>query len=212
MLTPEQHRKKERERWPATGKNPLDAQDALEAMQTMKMLHGVKCYDEMPYMSKRGYLEIAKRFPGFQVYACGSRVRGDYVESEHDVLTQKLRALAGKKKKACSDFDFWVEPNAVQVGDLPEWADRCRLRIPENEKIPLPMWEFEKIPEWEHERILRLYENSRWVELVRIHDQYQVSPHSYCCDVIGLQVWWKYGIDNGFIKKQTAENEKVKSR
>jgi len=208
MVSPQQHRINERERWPKIQVvSPFKARNAKEAMALMKKNCGVKSFDEMPRFSRMGYLEIATCFPSFQVYACGSRVRGDYVDDRHDDITQRLRDLAGKKKKDCSDFDFWVEPGAVPVCKLPDYADRCKLRIAEHEKIPLPMWNWSKIPESEHASILELYRNGEWKELADVHDKYEVSPYSYCCDLIGLQVWWKFGIDSGYIKNQ--ENGQV---
>jgi hypothetical protein len=44
------------------------------------------------------------------------------------------------KSKIESDFDFLVSPDAVQVGELPENTERVRCRIPENERIEIPIF------------------------------------------------------------------------
>lgn len=98
-------------------------------------------FQDFPQETKWVYEAIARRFPGSQVYACGSRVRGDYVDSVKDAGMIDARLRAGMKARYLSDYDFWVEPGAQQVGDLPENTDRCRLRIPENEKVQIPIYE-----------------------------------------------------------------------
>jgi len=149
------------------------------------------------------YGHIVSRFPGFQVYACGSQVRGDFVSGGYGVDFGHInlaRILAGMKFTNCSDFDFWVEPSAVQVGTLLMGCDRCRLRIPENEKILLPMWDFSKLPIEAHEHVIALFNRGDWRELSKVHDQYELSPYSYCCDETGLKNYFKHGIKTGQIK------------
>lgn len=108
---------------------------------SIRSVYGVSDFSQMPEHTQIKYLEIAKCFPGAQVYACGSRVRGDYVDLScpDDHIVMVARRLAGLKCRRQSDFDFWVEPGAAQTGELPEHADRCRLRIPENEKVKIPI-------------------------------------------------------------------------
>lgn len=105
--------------------------------------YGVKSFDQMPGYTQAVYSSIAKCFPGFQVYACGSRVRGDYADAgvtPTDVTVTFARKAAGMKQRPNSDYDFWVEPSAIQTKNLPPNCDRARLRIPENEKIAIPIY------------------------------------------------------------------------
>jgi len=113
-------------------------------------MFGVQTFNQFPADTRNIYTEVSKCFPGSQVYACGSRVRGDYVDEtslfgtrEHVAESQVIlaRKEAGMKARANSDYDFWVEPGATQVGDLPSNTDRCRLRIPESEKVPIPIYQ-----------------------------------------------------------------------
>lgn len=106
-------------------------------------IYGVQRFEQFPAYTKAVYSAVAIQFPNSQVYACGSRVRGDYSDigvHPTDVQVTYARKQAGMKQRAQSDYDFWVEPGARQVGDLPANTDRCRLRIPENEKVAIPIY------------------------------------------------------------------------
>lgn len=151
------------------------------------------------------YGHIVSRFPGFKVYACGSQVRGDYVIGGYGMDNSQInqaRVLAGMKFTNGSDFDFWVEPDAEQVGWIMDDCDRCRLRIPENEKILLPMWDFTKLPDDVHQTVISLFNKGDWRELSRVHDRYGLSPYSYCCDETGLKNYFEHGINTGKIKTE----------
>lgn len=104
-------------------------------------IYGVSSFNQMPGYTQAVYNSIAKCFPGFQVYACGSRVRGDYSDASNatDFVVMEARKAAGMRSRPTSDYDFWVEPGAIQVSDLPANCDRARLRIPEKEKVQIPI-------------------------------------------------------------------------
>lgn len=104
--------------------------------------YGVTSFEQMPGYTQAIYELVAKCFPGFQVYACGSRVRGDYVDVvvPTDKIVFDARKAAGFKCRENSDYDFWVEPAAIQIKDLPPNCDRARLRIPEKEKVAIPIY------------------------------------------------------------------------
>ena len=184
---------------------PLQKDDGPIAMLRLKRM--VDFFSGFPMETRGIYADIAGRFPGFQVWACGSRVRGDYVDFEGDAEAVEARAAAGMKRKMRSDFDFWAAPDAEQVGDLPENVDRCRVRIPESQKIPIPMWDFEKLPPGEHQQVAALIVQGEWGKLAVIHDKYSLSTHSYCCDQEGLKNWFWWGLKNGKINyDRNAEN------
>lgn len=57
------------------------------------------------------------------------------------------------------------------------------------------MWDFTKIPDFEWESIIKAYDQKKYVELIRIHNRYQLSEYDYCCgDNRGLIKWFKKGI------------------
>lgn len=126
---------------------------------------GVKCFEDFPYLTKRIYLNVAECFPGVQVYAVGSRVRGDYVDCA-DVVSQYVvysrlgkaetgneqttflefvrlaRNRAGMKFKQESDFDFLILDSEGQpVCELPENTERVRVKVPKEEMIEIPIYE-----------------------------------------------------------------------
>lgn len=172
-------------------------------IEDLRHIYRVSKYRYFPLEARDVYKKIAGCFPGVQVYACGSRVRGDYIEKESLIFWQikDARMKAGMAPKEDSDFDFWVAPEFMPVSDLPPFADRCRLRIPKNEKIPLPMWDFSKLPESEHARVKALLSQNDIQGLVKIHDKYQLSEYSYCCSGIeGVRNWFTWAIEQGIVK------------
>jgi hypothetical protein len=110
----------------------------------IRQLYRVSAFNEFPPETAAVYEKVARCFPGSQVYACGSRVRGDYVDfneaNRHEKIVIQARKAAGMKHREQSDFDFWVAPGAVQVGALPQNSERARLRIPESEKVAIPIY------------------------------------------------------------------------
>lgn len=111
---------------------------------SIRAIYGVREFDQFPGYTQAVYHGVARCFPGVQVYACGSRVRGDYVDAngvrDAERQVQIARSKAGMKHRQMSDYDFWVEPGAAEVCLLPDNTDRCRLRIPENEKVAIPIY------------------------------------------------------------------------
>ena len=178
-------------------------------IESLRRLRRVRRFSDFPDFTKNVYQNIAGCFPGIQVYACGSRVRGDYIDwltldntpSLSQMLVESAREKAGMKKKFDSDYDYWAAPEFQPVSKPPINTDRCRLRIPEKEKIPLPMWDFSKLPESEHENVKALLAKNDIQGLVKIHDRYKLSEYSYCCSGIeGVRNWFTWAIEQGIIK------------
>lgn len=110
----------------------------LSSVEQLRKVRGVKTFDDFPPATQRVYLEVAKCFPGVQVWACGSRVRGDYVETGDYFFVKEARKMAGMKRKEQSDFDFWTTGKPVR--ELPENTEQVRCRVPENEKVAIPIF------------------------------------------------------------------------
>jgi len=182
---------------------PVPLPESFSALIEKRKVQKWEDFDER---TKGVYRHIASLFPGFPVYACGSRVRGDRVEYLDKDEVRQWRAIAGKADKDVSDYDFWTSLDAVQVGELPRYADRIRNGIPDDEKIliPMPEWDFSKLPESEHARVIELFICGQWRELANIHDQYGLSPYSYCCELDGLKNWYRFGIEQGKITANGA--------
>ncbi len=137
-MTSEQFRQREIENAPKGEPMSRD----LSGVEILRELRGVKTFEEMPESTKAVYLKVAQCFPGVQVWAVGSRVRGDYVEPGDGGLLRDARKVAGMKDKQESDFDFLILDSTAQpVCELPENTDRVRVRVLKNEMVAIPIWE-----------------------------------------------------------------------
>lgn len=112
----------------------------LSGVEILREIRGVRLFDQMPTRTRWVYSDIARCFPGIQVWAVGSRVRGDYVMERDGDFIREARRKAGMKDKVESDFDFLVSPDAVQVGDLPPNTERVKCLVPKNERIEIPVF------------------------------------------------------------------------
>lgn len=65
-------------------------------------------------------------------------------------------------------------------------------------------WDFSKLPESEHQRVIELIQANEWRELIDIHNHYQLSSVTYCCDESGIKAWFFYGLQTGKIKNETG--------
>lgn len=186
-----------------------DSMSRLEAIRTSASLlpkiksRAVSEFHEMPAYTRHIYGCIADCFPGIQVYAVGSRVNGDYVDADSPAEIRRARREAGKAEKHESDFDFWIAERVGPVGDLPLLSDRLFYLPPGEKKIPVPMWDFDKLPESEHALAIEATQNARVGALILLHDQYQLSPYSYCgCgDEKAVLAHFQKAIQDGKIKK-----------
>ena len=113
----------------------------LSGVEILRNQRGVKTFTDFPQSTQDIYLRVAKCFPGWQVWAVGSRVRGDFVTVICGSDVHLARERAGMKAKLWSDFDFLVSPDAVQTGELPPNTERVKCRIPESEKIEIPIFQ-----------------------------------------------------------------------
>lgn len=190
--------------WQAMAKPITWDREPLEAIMQQRR---VTRFLDMPSKTREIYMQVAACFPGQQVFACGSRVRGDYVDPEDPEEIMEARRLAGKRVKY-SDWDYWVAGVFPPVGVLPEHTEQVKARVPSGEKIALPMfdWDFTKLPEHEHPRVVDLLKSNRLGDLVLLHDRYQLSSNVYCCDLVAAQAWFQWGVTNGLIKDGANEN------
>lgn len=174
----------------------------IKDIEAIRAKYGVRCYSDFDVADKVYWKHIADLYPGVQVYACGSRVRGDHIEPGPNYFRIKYaRRRAGMANKVISDYDYWIPQNVKTAESNALNIDRVRVRIPENEKIPIPMWDFSKLPESEHANVKALLLVNDIQSLVRIHDRYGLSPHSYCCSGIeGVKAWFEWAIKEGIIK------------
>jgi hypothetical protein len=162
----------------------------------------VKRWKDFPPTTKRVYQQIADCFPGLRVYACGSRVTGQWCDESTTLEFRKGRIAAGYKNKTASDFDFWMDRRVEPVRPLPDGADWVRLRVTKPERIMLPGWKFERLPAERHAEVRALISACAWQRLIDIHDEYRLSEYDYrdCCTALdGLKRWYFYALDNGLL-------------
>ena len=111
-------------------------------IEAIRQERGVKEFKDFPVLAQVCYTYIATMFPGEQVYACGSRVRGDYNDDNNEMVNH-ARILAGMKPNTVSDFDYFVRKGAVQRG-IPHDKfkfDRMRVKLPLDEMVKIPIYQ-----------------------------------------------------------------------
>lgn len=184
----------------------------MSYIKTITQRRRFTSFDMMPDYMILKYLTIAALFPGVQLCACGSRVKGEYIDDISTALHNPnfeiwspvivwMRRMLRKTPKENSDYDFLFEKlptgiNFEQVRKkLPEWADVFVHDLPESEKIQIPMgWDFERLPVSEHQKVADLYFAGNWGALMQIHNEYQLSPTVICCNKKPVILWFRWAI------------------
>ena len=95
---------------------------------------------EFSPIQKEYYEALARLFQNTQVYACGSQVRGDWMDDETDQYILSAREKAGMRVDRYSDYDFWVEPAIAAKGTLYCHFDRYRGRFNLTEMVAIPIY------------------------------------------------------------------------
>jgi len=147
------------------------------------------------------YQYLAAIFAGSAIYAVGSWVNGGYLWPGDCRYKEKVNIKArayGKLNKQISDFDFYLSEVTGAV-TLPEWADQPRVSRYEH-KILLPMWDFSKLPENRHAEIIQAAQDKDYLTIIRLHNEYHLSPYFYCCATDGLINWVEWGVKSGKLK------------
>lgn len=113
-------------------------------LEMVRLERAVSVFERFKNSTADKYREIASLYPGVQVYACGSRVRGDWWDSNQiewpntDIILQ-ARHEGGMRTDKFSDYDFWVPADALPERPLPVWADRFRGKFNEKEMVAIPI-------------------------------------------------------------------------
>ncbi len=160
-------------------------------------------FEDFSKGTQKKYLKLAQIYYPRQVYATGSRVNGTFINNGNKDI-RYLRRLSGKADKINSDYDFVVTVFPGETIDdmramCPAWADVLPFGVPENEKIEVPMWDFSKLPDAKHAEMIALYNEKQYGKIMAMHNQYQLSPHHYCCDSRPIIRWVRWAIDNGHL-------------
>lgn len=163
-------------------------------------------FNQMPKYMRERFTELAALFMGRDVWATGSRVDGTWIEKDSPMEVVRLRESMGKSPKIESDYDICLELKEVEDRDelrkrLPEWADLLQHGVRPENKILIPMWDFDKLPESEHANAAQLFEAGSWGTLMALHNKYKLSPQTLCCDDKPVREWFGWAIKNKIIKK-----------
>lgn len=159
-------------------------------------------WEQMPPYMQHNYLKIADCYAGFQCYAVGSRVNGEYVELWGNRYVRRMREVLGKSDKMESDYDYMVdfektEPCSFLDDKHSFKADRLRHLPPGEHKIKIPMWDFSKLPDDKKQEAKELYTAQQWGKLMKMHNDYELSQNHYCCDEAPIIKWFRWAIENG---------------
>jgi hypothetical protein len=178
--------------------------EATESDAQLIESRAVSDFSQLPIGTQRQYMRLVDLYPGIQLYATGSRIDGTYVDADSLLAIGEMRERIGKQPKQESDYDFTTTPDKWQIiagggfyqnFDLVAWSDDAEKQ----KQIPIPMWDFSKLPECEYNNVLALYMANNWSALVEIHDKYQLSVNSYCCDLAPVKRWYKWAITNSIV-------------
>ena len=182
--------------------SPSESDEALIASRV------VNDWSEFDDRTKRQYDYLQSFLAPTQLWATGSRVDGTYIDGDSHPNIAEMRKRIGKQNKMISDYDFTVnteggelEPNILRprrdICDYILWHNDDKIQP----KIKIPMWDFSRLPKEEHKNVLQLFAANEWAALVDIHDKYQLSANTYCCDMGPVKQGYKYAIDKGLIEQ-----------
>jgi len=192
-----------REAWP---------NEDIEPARQLADSRRFEAWEQMPPYMQHNYLKISDCYVGFQCYAVGSRVNGEYVELWGNRYVRRMREILGKSEKMESDYDYIVEGiflrkrkhgsgwdplGLLNKPPLPDFADYLFHLPPGEHKIAIPMWDFSKLPDDKKQEAKELYTAQQWGKLMKMHNDYELSQNHYCCDEAPIINWFRWAIENG---------------
>ena len=63
------------------------------------------------------------------------------------------------------------------------------------------MWNWDKLPKDEHANAIDLFNSQRWGALMALHNKYNLSPQTLCCNDEPVRTWFEWAIKNEIITK-----------
>jgi hypothetical protein len=117
-----------------------------------------------------------------------------------------MRNELGKSKKEFSDFDFtFYSKNKHEniIEDCKHFisqqfgvtVDACPFALLDH-KIEIPMWDFDKLTTEQKKQARVLYLEQRWGALMKLHNEWKLSPNQYCCSEAPIIKWFKWAYEN----------------
>ena len=165
-----------------------------------------RTFKQLPKHMQEKYLQLAALFMGREVWACGSRTNGTWIEKDSLPEVARMREGLGKTPKIESDYDIYFplkhgEDRGELAALLPEWADLLLHGVPPDEKILIPMWDWTKLPKTEHANAIDMFNGQRWGALMALHNKYKLSPQTLCCNDSPVREWFAWAIQEKIIQK-----------
>ncbi|MGL6008486.1 MAG: hypothetical protein ACRC1D_03440 [Culicoidibacterales bacterium] len=164
-------------------------------------------FQDFPELVKNKYWDLAFLFPNRHVYAVGSRVTGEWIDKDSGSEIIEMRKDLMKKETDESDYDFTLDYKECDDIDLirsktPRGFDFLQILSDEEPKILIPMWDFTKIPKDRINEVIDLVEGGQWGALMDIHNEYQLSPQTLCCNSDPARKWFTWAVQNKIIERQ----------
>lgn len=189
----------------AKEQQPFDVPDNRKA-KVLAQSRAVGTFGRMQPMARDKFMHLASLFPGRKVYATGSRITGEHIDKDSPGKIKEMRAALMKEEKVESDYDITLD--FVPGDDLdalkklmPDWGDLV-VNVPKGEpKIEIPMWDFSKLPVELHSDVVDMVKKKEWGKLMAIHNDFGLSPTTFCCDSKPAERWFTWAVENGTIKK-----------
>lgn len=174
-------------------------------------------FADMPDYMQRAFLQIAGCFAPRRCFATGSRANGRYAESWSGEEVRAMRRRLRQREKV-SDYDVYVEgitpaelrsisTQAKRKDEMPDNADIQNYLPPQTHMIEIPGWDFSRLPESEHEAVIELLKKDNVGALMQMHNKYQLSAYTYCCEENAVRRWFRHGVDSGQIKAKGGTDE-----
>lgn len=164
-------------------------------------------FESFPMTTQEVYKRVAALFPGRKVYAVGSRVSGEYIDETSGEKVKQMRSDLMKKPTTVSDYDFTLDLLPGESVEsirslLPKGVDFVAHHPKSDPKLLIPMWDFSKLPVERHNEVIELFEKKQWGKLMDIHNEFQLSEQTLCCNSKSAQKWFAWAIENQIIRKQ----------
>lgn len=180
-----------------------------KSAQDLRYSRRVESFEQFPYFTQQVYLCAADFFPGIQLSATGSRVNGDYIDPDSPPEILDMRRVLGKANKQRSDYDFTLYSHKAHTNEIEQcrkfisqqfyvMIDVCPFALVE-QKINIPMWDFDKLTDEQKRQARALTLEHRWGALMKLHNEWKLSPNHYCCNEAPIIKWFTWALKEGKI-------------
>lgn len=73
-------------------------------------------------------------------------------------------------------------------------------------------WKFDRWPPEVQRSVIRLARGGEWESILRLHNEYNVSPNGYCgCNTDPIQQWVTWGINQNLIQGDDSKKDLAKA-